>query len=175
MKVGFNVRPPKHLQNLAPVAFILHQLTNVLVVLQPGWYRLLSRKPRLLTRWQFLALASRKQGDLVRPGPVRPPEASLPHAPLLIPRSNKSFTFPFEHRRNIARIALSPQGTLLLTVDEGWNACAFGSSGKLNVCYQMAAQFSPTFSDGRYSTISTLRRRSRIYNSPPMEHILQLR
>lgn len=34
-------------------------------------------------------------------------------------RSNKSFTFNFEHRKNIARIALSPQGTLLLSVDEG--------------------------------------------------------
>lgn len=34
-------------------------------------------------------------------------------------RSNKSFTFDFEHRKNIARIALSPQGTLLLSVDEG--------------------------------------------------------
>jgi periodic tryptophan protein 2 len=33
--------------------------------------------------------------------------------------SNKSFTFAFEHRKNIERIALSPQGTLLLSVDEG--------------------------------------------------------
>jgi periodic tryptophan protein 2 len=33
--------------------------------------------------------------------------------------SNKSFTFAFEHRKNVARIALSPQGTLLLSVDEG--------------------------------------------------------
>lgn len=36
--------------------------------------------------------------------------------------SNKSFTFGFEHRKNIARIALSPQGTLLLTVDEDGRA-----------------------------------------------------
>ncbi|KAL7275789.1 U3 snoRNP protein [Rhizina undulata] len=36
--------------------------------------------------------------------------------------SNKSFTFGFEHRKNIARIALSPQGTLLLSVDEDGRA-----------------------------------------------------
>lgn len=42
-------------------------------------------------------------------------------------RSNKSFTFGFEHRKNIARIALSPQGTLLLTVDEGVLSCSRSS------------------------------------------------
>ncbi|SPN97215.1 probable periodic tryptophan protein PWP2 [Cephalotrichum gorgonifer] len=31
---------------------------------------------------------------------------------------NKSFTFPFAHRKNIARLGLSPQGNLLLSVDE---------------------------------------------------------
>lgn len=31
---------------------------------------------------------------------------------------NKSFTFPFAHRKNIARIGLTPQGNLLLSVDE---------------------------------------------------------
>ncbi|KAI5852995.1 WD40-repeat-containing domain protein [Morchella snyderi] len=36
--------------------------------------------------------------------------------------NNKSFTFSFEHRHNIARLALSPQGTLLLTVDEDGKA-----------------------------------------------------
>ncbi|KAF8253141.1 WD40 repeat-like protein [Wilcoxina mikolae CBS 423.85] len=36
--------------------------------------------------------------------------------------NNKSFTFGFEHRKNIARIALSPQGTLLLSVDEDGRA-----------------------------------------------------
>ncbi|KAG0637239.1 WD40-repeat-containing domain protein [Tuber brumale] len=36
--------------------------------------------------------------------------------------SNKSFTFSFEHRKNIARIALSPQGTLLLSIDEDGRA-----------------------------------------------------
>lgn len=38
------------------------------------------------------------------------------------PPSNKSFTFAFEHRKNIARIALSPQRTLLLSVDDDGRA-----------------------------------------------------
>ena len=33
--------------------------------------------------------------------------------------SNKSFTFPFQNRKNIAALALSPNGTILITVDEG--------------------------------------------------------
>ncbi|KAG8467369.1 hypothetical protein KFE25_000685 [Diacronema lutheri] len=33
--------------------------------------------------------------------------------------SSRSYTFPFEARANIARLALSPDGGLLLTVDEG--------------------------------------------------------
>ncbi|AET37846.1 snoRNA-binding rRNA-processing protein PWP2 Ecym_2093 [Eremothecium cymbalariae DBVPG len=32
--------------------------------------------------------------------------------------NNKSFTFEYEHRKNISRIALNKQGTLLLSVDE---------------------------------------------------------
>jgi periodic tryptophan protein 2 len=33
--------------------------------------------------------------------------------------SNKSFTFPFENRKNIAAIALSPEGNILISIDEG--------------------------------------------------------
>lgn len=33
--------------------------------------------------------------------------------------SNNSFTFPFQNRKNIAALALSPNGTILITVDEG--------------------------------------------------------
>ncbi|EPX74363.1 U3 snoRNP-associated protein Utp1 [Schizosaccharomyces octosporus yFS286] len=33
-------------------------------------------------------------------------------------KENKSFTLPFENKKNISRIALSPQATLLLSVDE---------------------------------------------------------
>ncbi|KAL9129505.1 MAG: hypothetical protein Q9217_002065 [Psora testacea] len=36
--------------------------------------------------------------------------------------NNKSYTFPFSHRRNICRIALNPRGNLLLTVDEDGRA-----------------------------------------------------
>ncbi|KAF2402943.1 periodic tryptophan protein-like protein 2 [Trichodelitschia bisporula] len=36
--------------------------------------------------------------------------------------SNKSYTLPFAHRRNISRIALNPRGNLLLSVDEDGRA-----------------------------------------------------
>ncbi|KAK9479180.1 WD40-repeat-containing domain protein [Lipomyces japonicus] len=36
--------------------------------------------------------------------------------------NNKSFTFSYEHRKNIARIALNPQASLLLSVDEDGRA-----------------------------------------------------
>ncbi|KAI9758433.1 MAG: hypothetical protein M4579_003062 [Chaenotheca gracillima] len=36
--------------------------------------------------------------------------------------NNKSYTFPFAHRKNIARIALSPRGNLLLSIDEDGRA-----------------------------------------------------
>ncbi|KAF3912824.1 Xenin [Arthrobotrys entomopaga] len=36
--------------------------------------------------------------------------------------NNKSFTFSFAHRKNVTRIALSPQATLLLSVDEDGRA-----------------------------------------------------
>ncbi|ODV93645.1 hypothetical protein PACTADRAFT_51418 [Pachysolen tannophilus NRRL Y-2460] len=36
--------------------------------------------------------------------------------------NNKSFTFSFEHRKNVSRIALNKQGTLLLSVDEDGRA-----------------------------------------------------
>ena len=36
--------------------------------------------------------------------------------------SNKSYTLPFSHRRNIARLALNPRGNLLLSADEDGHA-----------------------------------------------------
>ena len=33
--------------------------------------------------------------------------------------SNKSFTFPFENRKNIHRFTVSPNGLLMITVDKG--------------------------------------------------------
>jgi periodic tryptophan protein 2 len=41
---------------------------------------------------------------------------------LLISRSNKSHTLPFAHRKNIARIGLTPRGNLLLSIDEDGRA-----------------------------------------------------
>ncbi|KAG5933155.1 hypothetical protein E4U53_001075 [Claviceps sorghi] len=43
---------------------------------------------------------------------------------VLVParRRNKSYTLPFAHRKNIARIGLTPRGNLLLTVDEDGHA-----------------------------------------------------
>lgn len=39
--------------------------------------------------------------------------------------NNKSRTLSIEHRKNIARIALSPNGNLLLTIDTGRCRCNF--------------------------------------------------
>ena len=36
--------------------------------------------------------------------------------------SNKSYTLPFSHRRNIARLALNPRGNLLISIDEDGRA-----------------------------------------------------
>ena len=36
--------------------------------------------------------------------------------------SNKSYTLPFSHRRNISRLALNPHGNLLLSIDEDGRA-----------------------------------------------------
>ncbi|BFZ60013.1 U3 snoRNP protein [Saitoella coloradoensis] len=71
--------------------------------------------------------------------------------------NNKSFTFPFENRRNIARLALNPQCTLLLSIDEEGRALLvnvnrrtvlhnFNFGEKVRDC-----QFSP---DGRYFAVT---------------------
>lgn len=44
------------------------------------------------------------------------------HYPANSYHSNTSFTLPFSHRRNISRIALTPKGNLLLSVDEDGQA-----------------------------------------------------
>ncbi len=46
----------------------------------------------------------------------------LPRYPIANISSNKSYTFPFSHRRNISRIALAPRGNLLLSIDEDGRA-----------------------------------------------------
>jgi hypothetical protein len=44
--------------------------------------------------------------------------------------SNKSYTFPFENRKNIAVITLSPDANILLTVDEGASPLFFYFCGR---------------------------------------------
>ena len=44
---------------------------------------------------------------------------------LFIGDSNKSFTFAFENRKNISSIALSPDGNILVSVDEGQSSFFF--------------------------------------------------
>jgi periodic tryptophan protein 2 len=36
-------------------------------------------------------------------------------------KNNKARTFPFENAKNIRRVAVSPDGVLMVTVDEGEN------------------------------------------------------
>jgi periodic tryptophan protein 2 len=48
--------------------------------------------------------------------------------------SNKSFTFPFQNRKNIAAIALSPNGNILISVDEGESTLCQLSSPPLMCC-----------------------------------------
>ncbi|KAK9239150.1 WD40-repeat-containing domain protein [Lipomyces kononenkoae] len=74
--------------------------------------------------------------------------------------NNKSFTFSYEHRKNISRIALNPQATLLLSVDGDGKAILvnfirrtviyhFNFKGRVN-----DISFSP---DGKYISVTTFR------------------
>ncbi|KAK9325897.1 WD40-repeat-containing domain protein [Lipomyces orientalis] len=74
--------------------------------------------------------------------------------------NNKSFTFSYEHRKNIARIALNPQGTLLLSVDEDGKAILVNFIRR-TVLYHFNFKdrvndisFSP---DGQYISVTTYR------------------
>jgi len=48
--------------------------------------------------------------------------SSLQDYKLTISLSNKSYTLPFAHRKNISRLALNPKGNLLLSVDDDGRA-----------------------------------------------------
>lgn len=72
--------------------------------------------------------------------------------------NNKSFTFEYEHRKNIACFDLNKQGTLLLSIDEDGRAILVNNKSR-NVlhhfnfrekCYQV--KFSP---DGKYFALAT--------------------
>ena len=56
--------------------------------------------------------------DLVKSVACCPVTRACSRLTLLL-RSNKSFTFPFQNRKNVAAIALSPDGNILISVDEG--------------------------------------------------------
>lgn len=71
----------------------------------------------------MLALASGEQGDRLRPCTVLHASALARQHILTDGKySNTSYTLPFAHRRNISRIALTPRGNLLLSVDEEGHA-----------------------------------------------------
>ncbi|TQV92053.1 hypothetical protein V2A60_004358 [Cordyceps javanica] len=66
---------------------------------------------------------------------------------------NKSYTLPFAHRKNIARIGLTPRGNLLLTVDEDGHAILTNVPRRISIYHFSfkgkitALSFSPS---GRY-------------------------
>ncbi|SLM35022.1 WD40/YVTN repeat-like-containing domain [Lasallia pustulata] len=72
--------------------------------------------------------------------------------------NNKSHTLPFSHRRNISRIALTPQGNLLLSVDEDGRAVLTNLPRQLALYYfsfkgpVTALAFSPS---GRHFAVGT--------------------
>ncbi|EEB05556.1 U3 snoRNP-associated protein Utp1 [Schizosaccharomyces japonicus yFS275] len=72
-------------------------------------------------------------------------------------KDNKSFTFPFENRKNITQIALSPQATLMMTVDEDGRAI-LSNFVRRNALYYFnfkspvrAIEFAP---NGRYFAVA---------------------
>jgi periodic tryptophan protein 2 len=75
--------------------------------------------------------------------------------------SNKSYTLPLAHRKNIARLDLSPRGNLLLTVDEDGHAILTNFLRRI-VIYHLsfrgpidALKFSPS---GRHFAVGVGRR-----------------
>lgn len=75
---------------------------------------------------------------------------------LLILLSNKSHTLPFAHRKNIARLGLTPRGNLLLSIDEDGHAILTNIPRRLALHYfsfkspVSALAFSPS---GRYFAV----------------------
>ncbi|KKY36250.1 putative periodic tryptophan protein 2 [Diaporthe ampelina] len=81
---------------------------------------------------------------------------------------NKSYTLPFAHRKNIARIGLTPQGNLLLTIDEDGHAILTNIARRIAV-YNFSFKASPTalsFSpSGRYFAVG-LGRKLEVWHVP---------
>ena len=87
-------------------------------------------------------------------------------------RSNKSRTLAFENRKNVARVALSPDATVLISIDEGMLVPWYHAIGspKLTCCArQMAARCSSTSSARLSCTTSTSRSPSGTSSSRQME------
>lgn len=82
--------------------------------------------------------------------------------------SNKSYTLPFAHRKNIARIGLTPQGNLLITIDEDGQAILTNVTRRIAIYHfsfkssVTALSFSPS---GRYFAVG-LRRKLEVWHVP---------
>ncbi|KAI5286471.1 hypothetical protein KEM52_001988 [Ascosphaera acerosa] len=81
---------------------------------------------------------------------------------------NKSYTLPFAHRTNIARLALSPRGRLLLSVDEAGKAILSNFPRRIAIHHfsfkarVAALAFSP---DGRHFA-AAVGRRVQVWHTP---------
>ena len=85
----------------------------------------MQRQPCFHSRWNLSAVTSWQpclcvRSDQVR-GSVVPAFGKCKTTETDI-ISNKSYTLPFSHRRNISHLALNPRGNLLLSVDEDGRA-----------------------------------------------------
>ncbi len=84
--------------------------------------------------------------------------------------SNKSYTLPFSHQRNISRIALTPRGNLLLSVDEDGRAILTNFPRRITLHHfsfqgtVTALAFSPS---GRHFAVG-LGRLVEVWNTPPV-------
>lgn len=81
---------------------------------------------------------------------------------------NKSYTLPFAHRKNIARLGLTPRGNLLLTVDEDGHAILTNVPRRISIYHFSfkskitALSFSPS---GRYFAVG-LGRKLEVWHVP---------
>lgn len=87
---------------------------------------------------------------------------------ILTYHSNTSYTLPFAHRRNIIRLDLSPQGNLLLTIDEDGQAILTNFPRRLVIHHfsfkgaATALSFSPS---GRHFAVG-VGRRVQVWKTP---------
>ncbi len=83
-------------------------------------------------------------------------------------RSNKSYTLPFAHRKNISRLGLTPKGNLLLSIDEDGHAILTNIPRRIALYHftfrsrVTALSFSPS---GRYF-VAAVGRRLEVWHVP---------